>query len=418
MRFASLGTLLRDSGLVLVGRYGQFVVAIVSMPILARTLGVEGFGEYTLATAGGFFGSLLVDLGLSGPLASELSRGSLRRSTRTTFAILRLAAILTLGALATLLLAIGAGGASLLVAGMLMGGLSSVGEDWVLIGSSRYFALASSQVAARLSALAGLFLILPFFPSVWTAIVILATGNVVGAGATWIVTGHSVAFHAPTWREARALLRLSGPLLGSRGLAIASNQGPILGFAMLAPPQTFGVFAASDKVTRAAQSSLDALSVALIPRLGRAAGESSGRLVSRGGRAILLAATLGFVAAGALALGAPLVVPILLGPDFGDVVNVLRVQAIAVPAAAITSVCLGAVLVTHRDYRGMLIVSIIGVSALPLGLWIGTIVEGAVPLAVGALVVDWALAISALARVRVIVSRERRASRRAAELDM
>lgn len=402
MKFSSLWSLLRDSGLVLVGRYGQYVVALISIPIVARSLGVEGFGQYAVATAGGFFGSLAVDLGLSSVLASDYARGEVRGRSRTTYIALRFAVLLFLVALLVAALLLNLSYTSLVLAGAVMGGMSSVGEDWLLIGSSRYVFLAISQLAVRLASLAGLVFVLPAHPSVWIAVWILAVANLVGAVLTWTVTWRLVPFWPPTLEEVGVLLRIAVPVVASRALGVASNQGPTLGFSAFIGPQVFGLFAASDKLVRAAQSSMDALSIALIPRLGRAAGRSGDAFASRVRRSVLLAMALGAAGAATLTLLAPWGVPFLLGSEFTGAVQALQIQVWSLPAAGVTSVCLGAVLITAKDYRGMLIVSLAGLGALPVGLAVGAMFSDTpVALAVGALIVDWTLSCAALLRTWV-----------------
>lgn len=401
MRFRSLWALLRDSGLVLVGRYGQYIVAFVSIPVVARSLGVQGFGEYSVATAGGFFGSLIVDLGLSSVLATDFARGGIRAASRATFIALRLLVLSLLCVAFVLALTLNWTASSLILAGMIMGGMSSIGEDWILIGSSQYVFLATSQLIVRLASLIGLVVMLPGHTSVWVAIAILAAANVIGAALTWTITWRTVNFARPNLAEATRLLRVALPIVSSRALGIASNQGPTLGFSALVIPQVFGLFAISDKLIRAAQSSLDALSIALLPRLGRAAGNSRQAFRYQVRRSLILAFVIGTVGATVLVLIAPWLVRALLGPQFSDAVAALQIQAWTLPAAGLTSVCLGAVLITAKDYRGMLLVSAIGLLALPVGLAVGTVFASPVALATGALIVDWSLAVAALVRTLV-----------------
>lgn len=398
MRFRTLLALLRDSSLVLLGRYGQYIVALVSIPVVARVLGIEGFGQYAIANAGAFFGSLLVDLGLTSVLASDLARGNLRAPSLTTFILLRFAVLAALcAALAGVLLA-DAAVPSLVIAGMVMGGTSSIGQEWILIGSSRYVVLATSQVCVRVASLVGLIILLPKQPSVWVAIAILTAANLAGAAITWTVTRRAVAIAWPQKSEAAHLLRVALPIVSSRALGLASSQGPVLGFSLLVPAKTFGFFAATDKLVRAAQSSMDALSIALLPRLGRAAGQSRDAFGSRVRRALTLTFGLGAIGATVLTLLAPWIVPIVLGRQFAAAIPALQIQAWSLPAAGLTSVCMGAVLISARDYRGMLLVGAIGLAALPIGLAVGAASGSPMALSTGALIVDWASAGAAVTR--------------------
>ena len=161
----SSGILAKNVPLLVVGRYSQYFVTLVSIPFLARHLGVTGLGLFALGSSATFVGSLLVDFGLTQVLAARYSQGRgtllLRRSyRRLRYSIMSMLVV-------TLLLAIDvtdSRSAVVVLSGLVAGGLSSMGEDWQLIGAGRFGSLASAQVVGRSMYLAALLLAIPAAP--------------------------------------------------------------------------------------------------------------------------------------------------------------------------------------------------------------------------------------------------------------
>ncbi|MFE3025259.1 oligosaccharide flippase family protein, partial [Nocardia tengchongensis] len=65
-------SVLRDIGFVSLGKYGQFLVTAVTVPLTARMLGVSGVGLLAIGMSAYFLGSLLVDLGINTFMAALL----------------------------------------------------------------------------------------------------------------------------------------------------------------------------------------------------------------------------------------------------------------------------------------------------------------------------------------------------------
>jgi O-antigen/teichoic acid export membrane protein len=363
---SAIRKLLSDTALVSFGKYGQFLVTFAVTPILAHYLRLEGIAAYATASSAALFGSIVVDGGLTQVLAVEVASG---RGTSAYKRAYFAARILCFAGLALPSILVGAlfgwsswGG--LIAAGLLIGGCSSMGEDWVLIGRSAYGRLALAQVLSRLANLGGLLLMLALMPTIATALFVLAVSNLIFCALTWLFAQSRPAgvlgFENKTADSIEAvrvwsLLSKALRLIPSRIAATLGGQLPVLFFSAIAPAAVFGAFAAADKVVKAAQSALDALSTALLPRLARGRERTDfGALALRA----LGAASVGglLIAVGCTVL-APWIVDILFGRAFEASVGALRVEIWTLCSGAVVSVGCNAILYVAHDTKGIWLVS-------------------------------------------------------------
>ena len=76
-RNAEVFAAIRDELLVVIGKCGPYLVTIVAIPLIARSLGPDGLGVVAIAMAGFFLGSVLVDLGITQFIAVHVNKDSL-----------------------------------------------------------------------------------------------------------------------------------------------------------------------------------------------------------------------------------------------------------------------------------------------------------------------------------------------------
>src|SRR4051812_828507 len=73
VRGARRKSLVLDTVLVAAGRYSQFLIAVVSLPLISHHLGLAEFGLYAIGTAAYFFGTAMGDCGLAQRLVAVVS---------------------------------------------------------------------------------------------------------------------------------------------------------------------------------------------------------------------------------------------------------------------------------------------------------------------------------------------------------
>ncbi|SKG47804.1 Probable O-antigen transporter, MOP superfamily [Mycobacteroides abscessus subsp. massiliense] len=161
--------LARDFGAVVFGKYGQYLVTFATVPLLARVLGPAGMGLLAVGMAAYFFGSIVVDLGMTPFLAARVpelrNTPAELQQVRTDYLTVRLMTLGVLGA------ALGTGWIAgvppyvhMILLGLFTGGFWAASDDWLLIGQGRFIASAIYQGSGRITYLLLLVVLLPHSP--------------------------------------------------------------------------------------------------------------------------------------------------------------------------------------------------------------------------------------------------------------
>ncbi len=351
---------LRDVVLVSAGRYGQYAITLVTIPLCARLLGPTGMGLLAVAMSTYFLGALCTDLGITAFVAARAEKPGLAR-LRGDYAGLRAAALVGFAALFLLAAALPVPRAVEMGAlGLVVGSVSACGDDWVLLGAGRFGAVVAQQTAGRLVYLALLVAVLPRVRTPEAAMGCLLAGSLVAVGWSWARTlrdyGRPARPGAPT-----DLLRTGGPVFAARLLSSSYGPGAATVFAPALPPHALGLFSASDRPVQAAGSLLDAVGVSLLPRLAR---RDTGAFWPTARRGVVLVGAGGAVLAAAATALAPWLVPLIFGADFDGAVALLQVQAWALPGLAVASFVATAVLPVLGDARGVLLAGAVGATVV------------------------------------------------------
>ncbi|MGV9409650.1 oligosaccharide flippase family protein [Nocardia sp. NPDC003693] len=398
---------LRDIGLVSIGKYGQYLVTVATLPLIARVLGAEGLGTLAVGMAAYFIGSLLVDLGITSYISARVQGPRPNvvhvNELRGTYLVIRGA---ILGVLAVALagsLAAGAPGQlHMIFLGLFVGGFWSLSEDWVLIGQGRFGASVVYQGVARVGYLLMLILVLPHFPSASMAMLCLLASAVLSVGLTWIDTWRR--FGPPGRpRKVRALLRIGGPVLTSRLLVTSYGQGAAAAYGVVLNAASLGLFSAADRLVRAVQSLLDPIGFALLPRMARRTHrgfwrDSSWTLAACVGVAILVA--------GMAWVAAPVLIHLIFGDEFAAAVPVLRAEVLILPATTVTSFITTAVLPVRQDSAGVLAGGLIGTAVAAIALGVAAVSHSLWALVWGIVVAEFAVACWYIVRMRWLFVRD------------
>src|SRR3954451_2959995 len=117
--------IVRDIGFVSFGKYGQYLVTAVTVPLAARLLGTHGLGLLSIGMSAYFIGSLLVDLGIAQFMAAMLPKSDVNQ-LRGNYLAIRVSILAVLaGGLTTGLVLEVQGAVLMVLLGLTAGGLSS-----------------------------------------------------------------------------------------------------------------------------------------------------------------------------------------------------------------------------------------------------------------------------------------------------
>src|SRR6266568_5132855 len=258
----------RDIGYLSFGRYGQYAVTVVTLPLLARVLGTRGLGLLAIGMSSYFFGSILVDLGITTFLAAKMTDANVNQ-LRGNYLAIRATIVTTLAVALVTSLIVGVDPRiHMVLLGLFAGGFAYLSEDWVLIGQGRFGASVSYTSIGRVAYLVAVVAVLPHLPSASVAMLCLFGSSTITVTLTW---RDSLKRYGRPDRpdNVMAMLRLGAPVLTSRLLVTSYGQGAAALYSSVLDAVSLGLYSSSDRLVRALQSSLDAIGYALLPRMAR-----------------------------------------------------------------------------------------------------------------------------------------------------
>ncbi|WP_433762328.1 lipopolysaccharide biosynthesis protein [Nocardia sp. CA-135398] len=414
-RSHGLGGVLRDIGYVTFGKYGQYVITIVTVPLIARVLGAHGLGLLAIGMSSYFIGSLLVDLGITSFLAARVHdsrerddedarlliinqlRGDYLAIRATTLGVIGIALLLSLAASAPAQV-------DMILLGLFAGGFWSVSEDWLLIGQGRFGASTAYQAVGRIGYLILLVGLLPRMPSAQLALLCLLISSVPTVALTWWDSLRTFGTPARP-RHIRTVLRTGAPVLTSRVLVTTYGQGAAAVYSAVLDTVSLGLYSAGDRLVRAIQSTVDPIGFALMARMARRS--SDHRFWRHDLLALAACICVATVAAVAVWLAAPLLIRLAFGDEFTGAIGLLRVEIFMLPATTITSFVTTALLPVRQDTTGVLIGAVLGTCVAGVALFIAFRTHSVWTLVYGSVLVEFSTAIWYLVRVRTLIVRER-----------
>lgn len=404
-----IGSIVRDIGLVTFGKYGQYVITLVTVPLLARMLGPHGTGLLAIGMSSYFIGSLVVDLGVTSFLAAKVPEddpGYLEvNRLRGTYLAIRATTLTLIGVALLAGLVVGVSPKlHMVLLGLFAGGFWSVSEDWLLIGQGRFGSSTMYQGVGRIGYLGLLLGLLPRFPSATMAVLCLLISSIATVTLTW---WDSFRKFGPPARPygVRAVLRMAAPIFTSRLLVTGYGQGSAAIYGAVLEAASLGLYSAGDRLVRAIQSTLDPIGFALLPRMAR---RSTHEQFWRNQIQMLIGCvTLACLAVVCVWVMAPVLIHLIYTHDFDGAIPMLRVEILILPATTITSYVTTAVLPVKQDTIGVLIGAIIGTCVAAVALVVAARTGSVWSLVHGTVSAEVGVALWYIIRVRWLMVRER-----------
>ncbi len=381
---AAGGAAIRGSVLRVTGYLAGVLLTVVSAAVLFRYLGPDDAGKYVTVLAIVAIVGSMFDGGLHSLAVRETSvlRGADRRAVIADLlgmrVLLGLAAIVLASAFAAVL-----GYDRSLVLGTALGSVA-------LVLWSVHQILAAPLVASlRLGSVTAIDFfrqagtVVLVLVSVWASLGLLAFFAipipVTVAAVVWtmLLVYRDVAL-VPSFRTSRwrPLLRDVVPY----GLAAAAGflyfRVAVVLLSLVSTERETGLYSAAFRIVEVLMIVPQLAVGAVLPILARAASDDRDRLAYGVRRAFRGAAVFGCGLAVVLAIGAPFAIAVVAGPDFGEAADMLRVQAVGLGIALVTSVFTYALLSVrmHRELllaNGVALAVSIGLTLVLGGAWGG-----------------------------------------------
>jgi PST family polysaccharide transporter len=322
-----------------------YVIPLVTVPYLARVLGVAGWGLVAIAQGFGSYVGILGEYGFSLSATREVARH--RDDTNKLAQILSgvLGAKLMLVA-ASFPLALVAGRCvpvfrehpALLWAGMFWALAQGFSVMWYFQGLERMRLVATLDISAKILATAGVFLLVRRPEDGWRVLVLQGCGFLISAAIGLTMVYRELPFRLPSWKGSWEALRMGWSMFLFRSSVSLYTAGNAFILGLFVSPEFVGYYAGAEKISRAFLGILNPISQTLYPRLSHLVSHAQDRAARLARISIGIMGGAGAVIGALVFLLAPIIVHMVLGAHFAPAVGVLRVLALLVPLVAIGNV--------------------------------------------------------------------------------
>jgi O-antigen/teichoic acid export membrane protein len=353
---------IRGGALRVSGYLFGVALTVASAAVLFRYLGPAKAGQYVTAFAVvGIVGNML-DGGLSWLAVREAAvrRGADRRAVIADLLGMRLLLSVAAIVLATAF-AVAVGYDSALVIGI---GLASVGAALLsvqLILAAPLIADLRLGWVTAIDVFRSAFVVVLILAFVWGGLGLLAflavpipVGLACVLWAILLVRNEitlAASFRMDAWR---VLLRDVVPYALATAAGLLYFRVAVVLLSLISSKHETGLYSAAFRIVEVLMLVPQLAVGAVLPILARAAREDHDRLAYGIDRAFRAAAVLGTGLAVVLVIGAPFAIAVVAGPDFSGAADMLRIQALGLGVALVTSVFTYALL-SLRMYRELLV---------------------------------------------------------------
>lgn len=315
----------------------NYIIPLLLLPYLTRTLGADNFGKITFAQAFVTYFILLTDFGFNTSSTQEVVRvredkAALSKVFWSTTITKLLFAIISLIIFTILIIVIPKlQQLNLLLMIAFAGVLSSVlFPVWLFQGLEKMSYITWFNVIPKVLVLVFTILFVKLKSDYMLALFIQTAGTLISAMACafLISSQRTVKFYAPGLADIKSTI-VEGWHVFAAGVATnlyTTTNTVVLGF--FSNDATVGIFSASEKIIRAIISLFSSVSQVTFPRINTYYKESKERALFFGTKVLKYAAVITFITGILLFISAPLIVRILFGiPQYAETIIILRISS-------------------------------------------------------------------------------------------
>jgi len=345
LRWLAGHTIVQNIVALSAAQIATYMFPLITVPYLARVLGVAGWGVVAFAQAFGAYLTLVVEYGFSLSGTREVARhvGNEEKLAEIMAGVQGARVLIMVGAIVVAFAArwvvpIFRAQPDLLWAATFSALVQALSMMWYFQGVERMKLVASLDFMAKALATVGIFIIVRVPTDDWKVLMLQGLGASISLVAGFAVAYREVPFRMPTWSTTWEALHMGWSMFLFRTSVSLYTVGNAFILGLFVPPQFVGFYAGAEKISRAVLSLLNPVNRTLFPRLSRLIRESRARAV-RLARISLIVTGLGGAAMGIMILiFAPLLVRIILGHAYAPAVPVLRVLALLPPLIALSGI--------------------------------------------------------------------------------
>lgn len=343
--------------------FAAYLFPLLTAPYLARVLRPEGWGRVALAQGAGQMLVIVVEYGFLLSATREIARleapgrAAVLGSVLGAKAVLALA-VVVLAAVAAAWVPVLADEQALLWGAVFWAVAQGFHPLWYFQGRERVRPLLVMDLTAGLVAIAGVLWTCRAPEDAWKVLAWQGGAAAAVALGGYVLAARESVPRRPSLAAIGARLASGAHLFAYRAAAAAYTVANPVVLGLVAPVAVVGYFAGAEKIVKALfLAGINPLNQALYPRASRLVGGNADAAgLTR--QTVAVFAALGTIAGAAVLVAAPLLVRVLLGPDYVPAVGPLRVLALLLPILSVTTALVTMrVLPAERD-RVLLVITI------------------------------------------------------------
>lgn len=315
---------------------GSFLVPLLTLPYLARVLGVRSFGTYSFSLATMIALGVFVEWGF--PLSATAAVSTNRHQPKILSELLGsilgaklLLLILSGVILTTLCFTVEAFRASRDIIpyayGLVIAYTFNLG--WFLQGLERMSRFAITSLLARCATVPAILLLVRHSDQAWLALLIQSAGALAGAIFSIVLVAKegSLRMKIPSAKLVASRIDEGKHFFLAAAAINLYTASTVIIVGLARDPSTVAVYAGADRIKSAAQNVLSPLSQVFYPRIVSLFRSDRAQAEATIQKLVWLFGSIGLVVSLSLFVFADLAVSILLGDRFKDAASVLRILA-------------------------------------------------------------------------------------------
>jgi PST family polysaccharide transporter len=352
-----------------------FVIPLVTLPYLSRTLTVSGFGLFVFSQAFSFLLGVLIQYGFD-QFSTRETAAARNDPDALAAAVHRVLSAKVMLVMGVTVVAAGAsfvvpqldGHLDLLALAWVAAVANGLVPGWFFVGLERLRLVSVMQLIIRATSAALTFVLVTGRGDAWVAMALYAGGSVLVLGVTTTLVYREVAPRRPDVRTGVDALRAAWPLfLTVVAFTLYTSMNVVL-LGLFASTAAVAQFGAAERILRAAILVFGPLTTAVYPRLVFMLSRGERARVSRLVKIIhLLAGLVAIAMVLAVEVTAPTIIRTVYGDGFDEAVPVLRIIIMLIPIGVANSVGGMQLLLLKHDKLVSRIVLRVGLLNIALG---------------------------------------------------
>ncbi len=323
----------------------NYLFPLVTVPYLARVLGARGWGLVAFSQGFGYFLQVAIEYGfnVSGTRTVAQNRDyiEVRSAILSEVLAAKTVAALIVFAAAVILkpwLPRFALDPRLLWGALLWAAGQAFSMTWYYQGIERLRPALAAELSANTASTIAIILLVRGPEDGWRVLALQGCASLIAAAVACRWACRGVPLHPPAWQSVRELYRSAWPLFSYRTALTLYSTGNSFLLGLLARATAVGYFGGADRIARAFLALVNPLAQAAYSRVSYLARHGAGEADRLRKIALVAAASIGLASGAIVWLSAPLLVRLLLGPEFGPAIPALRILALLCPLIAVNTV--------------------------------------------------------------------------------